>query len=111
MSDSRVGKSPRVEVVREVRRSVNAGWTVTLHKVTPAGLELVCARSGNTDFRANWITPKNTDLNWWMNVPVNPPCNPVVVGSYVVTMVWTLQANGFPPKVTRGMSNKFEVTE
>lgn len=107
----RVGESPQVQVERLIHRSVNAGWTVTLHKVMPEGLEHVCARSGNTDFHVSSITPKTTKLNWWMNVPVNPPCNPEAPGTYVVTMVWTLQANGFPPKIARRMSNKFEVTE
>ena len=70
----------------------------------------VCARSGQNDYLPSSVLPGETDIDWWMNIPFNPPCPDLPVGRYILTMVWIVSVEGMPPKVLRRQSNVFEVT-
>lgn len=109
VANSRIGSGILLRVDQEVHRSFAASWTVTLHQEVHRGFAPFCTRHGRNEYRAESQLPPETDLNWWMDVPPNPPCKELRPGNYLVTFTWTLDIPGVPQKVIRAESNIFEV--
>ncbi|WP_111429113.1 hypothetical protein [Rhodobacteraceae bacterium DSL-40] len=109
IEDAVVGDSPVVHVVREIRRPFTASWIVTLRRRNGADFAVFCAREGRNDYRPSAVLPAETDLNWWMNIPPNPNCPGLLPGTYILSMSWSIEVSGLPPKVMRIESNEFEV--
>jgi len=105
----KAGSSPLMRVDRIINRNFTGHWTLTLRRETGEGYAAFCTRHGRNDYHVGSVVPRESNLDWWMEVPPNPPCPEIPPGQYMVSMSWTLEIPGFPPKVVRADSNVFEV--
>jgi hypothetical protein len=103
------GQSPNIRLVQQVKKPFTATWTVTFRKRLGDEFAVFCTRHGRADYRPRTAVPERTDLNWLMEIPANPPCDGLGLGQYMVTVVWIVENEGYPPKVARVESNVFEV--
>lgn len=109
IDNAKVGESLPVRLEQVVKRPFTANWTATLRKKQGNGFAVFCTRHGRGDYQPRTALPRKPDLDWIMNIPVNPPCDEISPGSYVLTVVWLVEVEGRPPKVARVQSNVFEV--
>jgi hypothetical protein len=109
VSSIHAGEIPRVQVDRTIRRPFTAEWIVTLRRMEEDGFSVFCSRQGRNDYRPFAELPAQTDLNWWMDIPPNEQCPPLVPGNYIMTFAWQVEIEGIPPRSVRIDSNIFEV--
>lgn len=109
VDNAKVGDSLPVRIELDVKRPFTANWITTLRKQQGDSFSVFCTRRGRADYQPRTAMPSDADLDWIMDIPLNPPCDELSPGRYVVSIVWLVEVEGRPPKVARVESNVFEV--
>jgi hypothetical protein len=85
---------PYVTMERTIHRPFSATWTTSIRRQQGAGFVPVCSRVGRSEFTPDTIVPPGTDLNYWLGIPPQPPCDPLTPGTYKVLFVWLITGSG-----------------
>lgn len=109
IGDAKMGESLPVRLDQRIKRPFTANWTATLSRRERDGFVVFCTRYGRADYQLRTALPREPDLDWIMDIPVNPPCEELTPGDYVLTIVWLVEVEGRSPKVARVESNMFKV--
>jgi hypothetical protein len=92
ISDAMEGETPKVVVDRSIHRDFRGRYEIVIMRAVGGEYEPFWACGQHTSERRTYLVgavlPENLDLDWWMDVPPNPPCL-LPPGQYqVVTQVW-----------------------
>lgn len=102
--DSVVGKSPRMDVDRLIRRPFTARWRAEIEKLEPNGFSYTCQGSSVNNYGPATQLPADLDLAWWLE----KDCF-LTPGQYRVDTVWTIYADNGASKRIRVVSNTFTI--
>lgn len=106
IADTRVGDTPVMLVDREVRRSFQGQWNVTIRQWDGAGWLTYCNATGRSNYRAGARFPEPLTLQWWGD----GQCHPLPRGKYRVSTHWVIATDApLPDKHVTAESNIFAV--
>lgn len=114
VADTLQGEPIRVAVDRTIHRDFDAAYRVNIRKVTPTGFEQFCTR-GERDvpYRLGAEFGSGRDLDWYMGIPPNAPCEPPVDMTpgryYLIVEHWIPILGGFVTLHNVKQSNTFTV--
>lgn len=110
--DSKVGKTPKMEVDRTIVDNFTGEWIAEVEKYNKLTKEfsVVCTGYGKNDYTTKDKLPSGNKLNldWW-TYPTK--YTPTIAGSYRVKTKWVIKPLNYPKKEVRNTSNVFKVTE
>lgn len=111
VDDGAEGKPPQIVPIRTIYRSFRGEWTVYVRQFLPDGTNFpyCTARSPApfTYFAGSGLI-MGRDLDWWMEIPPNPPC-PWDAGQYVVVTEWRILLPFGIVLQEQNTSNPFEI--
>ncbi len=108
VSDGYEGRSPKLEVDREIKKSFTASWIAEVHAKQENGkFATVCTGNGENLYKPEDSLPQSLDLDWW-TYPER--CN-LGVGTYRVFTVWNVEPHNYPAKRVENTSNTFQIAK
>lgn len=115
IEDSVVGVTPGIASSRVIHRPFIGRWQAQVYHVSHGGFErLAGCRHGSEYFqyRPDSRIDPEADLNWWLEIPPNPPCF-MPAGSYMVSTTWYIRLPLLPwvSLNTSVDSNVFTISE
>lgn len=116
IADAAVGEPIRVSVDRTIHRDFNGVYRVDVRKVTATGFESFCTRGeSNVPYRAAAEFGVSRDLNWYMGIPPNAPCEPPVELTpgryYAIVDFWIPILGGWVTLRETLHTNTFSISE
>lgn len=114
IADTVSGNPIRVAVDRVIHRDFDGIYRVDIRKVTTTGFESFCTR-GERDvpYRSGAEFGMSRDLDWYMGVPPNAPCDPPVELTpgryYAIVDYWIPILGGWVTLRKTMQSNTFTV--
>lgn len=112
VKDAVEGQSPAMLVDRTIVRDFLGRFDVQIIKATGSEFEVYRAcgphRSAWFPYRERASLPADLDLDWWIDIPPNPPCN-LAPGQYrIITTVYAKAPLGAEVSIER-ISNLFTI--
>lgn len=111
VSDTVVGKAPRVQPQRTINRPFWADWYVTVYRLDGNGNpSVLCGSHGGNDYNPEAKVPADADLIWWMRD--KGVCTAEVVarpGVYRIYSRWEIKPKGYSVRFVGLWSNPFVV--